>query len=458
MNLKLTHHLRIVLNFILIVGVCSPALSDSFSTNVAQIMERQTADYKNEVPATLSADASFQDILNYGMMHNAELKAAFYRWKASSHQINQAGSLEDPNISFRTFINEVETRVGPQKQMFGISQKIPFPGKLETKADIATTASRQKYAEYEKVKLQYLYEVKDAYFEFWFLHKMILVTEKNMELLKHFEGVAQSRYKSNIGSNQDLLKAQLELGKLENDLLTFNDYKHPITARLNAVLNRPIDAFLEAPAELHHQIIPLDDQLILSVFYENNPDLENATLRIEENKKRVWLARLDYLPDFMIGYDYVHIDERPLTMMDNGKDASSLIFSANVPLWLGKQASRLEEAKSNQRFSEANKIQIENNLLAKIKMITYRIKDAQRQIQLYRDALVPKAEQSLKASEAAYSAGSVDFLNLIDSERSLLAFQLSYYKAIRDYEQRFAEIEMIVGQSLRGYIDEPSAK
>ncbi|MCA9396045.1 MAG: TolC family protein, partial [Candidatus Omnitrophica bacterium] len=164
--------------------------------------------------------------------------------------------------------------------------------------------------------------------------------------------------------------------------------------------------------------------------------------------------RLDYLPDFMLGYDYIRVDNRPLAMVDNGKDASSVMVSMNVPLWLQKQNGRLSESKSDQIASEAESIQIEKNLLSKIKMTIFKLKDAQRQIQLYRDALVPKAEQSLKASETAYSSGSVEFLNLIDSERSLLNFQLAYYRSIRDYEQRFAELEMIVGQPLRGSHDE----
>lgn len=406
--------------------------------------------YKETVTDELSEAISLQEALRYGALQNAGLRGAFYDWKASVHDIKQSTSWDDPQFSFKFFIDEVETRVGPQKEMFSVSQKVPFPGKLYTQGKAATAISRQKYSEYQKAKLQYFYELKDAYFEFWFLYKNILVTEKNKELLEHFEGVAQSKFKSSMASNQDLLKAQVELGKLENDLLTLNDYRRPIVARLNAVLNRDVNMAIGWPEEINHEVKGLEESLVFEKFHENNPDLEKATQRIEEAKKKVWLARLDYLPDTTVAFDYINVDKGPLNVSDNGQNASALMFKVNVPLWYGKQKSQVDEAKALREAAEAQHEQLDNDLSAKIKMIYFKIQNAERQIKLYRDALVPKAEQSLKASETAYSGGKVDFLNLIDSERTLLNFQLSYYKAIRDYEQRLAELEMMVGESLRG--------
>jgi len=398
----------------------------------------------------LTENIELKEALDYGILNNAALKAAFYEWKASVHEIKQSTSLEDPQVSFKLGIDHVETRLGPQEQAYSVSQHIPFPGKLYTQGTQALAVSRQKYDEYQKVKLQYFYELKDAYFEYWYLYKNILVTEKNQELLEHFEGVAQSKFKSSLASNQDLLKAQVELGKLENDLLTLNDYRMTIVARLNAVLNRSVDMAIGWPEEIDHEVKSLDEKLVFERFEEHNPDLEKAAQRIEETKKKVLLARLDYLPDVNVSFDYIRVGKGPMEVADNGRDATAVMFKVNVPLWYGKQKSQVDEAKALRESAESQQEQLENDLAAKIKMIYFRIKDAERQINLYRNALIPKAEQSLKASETAYSGGRVDFLNLIDSQRTLLSFQLSYYKAIRDYEQRIAELEMMVGESLRG--------
>jgi outer membrane protein, heavy metal efflux system len=406
--------------------------------------------YRETVIDELTEAISLNEALRYGLLKNASLRAAFYEWKAVVHQVKQATSLEDPQFAFKMGINHVETRLGPQERAYSVSQHLPLPNKLLVRGEEAVAMSRQKYAAYQKAKLQYFYELKDAYFEYWFLYKNILVAEKNKELLVHFEGVAQSKFKSGLASNQDLLKAQVELGKLENDILTLHDYRKPIMARLNSVLNRDVQMAIGWPETIHHEVRALEEQLIFQEFYENNPDLEEAAQRIEATKKKVWLARLDYLPDLNVSFDYISIGNGPMDVPDNGQDASAVMFKVNVPLWYGKQKSQLEEAKALRASAKSQHEQLENDLSAKIKMIFFKIQDAKRQIQLYRDALVPKAEQSLKASETAYSGGKVDFLNLIDSERTLLDFQLSYYKAIRDYEQRFAELEMMVGESLRG--------
>lgn len=433
----------------MILSVSSVAMAGVSRDEKREIKSTHKA-YKETITDELTEAISLEEALRYGALQNASLRGAFYQWKASVHDIKQSTSWDDPQFSFKFFIDEVETRVGPQKEMFSISQKVPFPGKLYTQGKASTAVSRQKYADYQKTKLQYFYELKDAYFEFWFLYKNILVTEKNKELLEHFEGVAQSKFKSGLASNQDLLKAQVELGKLENDILTLNDYRRPIVARLNAVLNRDVNMSIGWPEEIDHEVKPLEEQIVFESFQENNPDLEKASQRIEETKKKVWLARLDYLPDTTVAFDYINVDKGPLNVSDNGQNASALMFKVNVPLWYGKQKSQVDEAKALRESAVAQQEQLENDLSAKIKMIYFKIQDAERQIKLYRDALVPKAEQSLKASETAYSGGKVDFLNLIDSQRTLLNFQLSYYKAIRDYEQRLAELEMMVGESLRG--------
>ncbi len=435
----------------ILVGVCfSPTAMARLSRDEKRELKSIHKIYENNLTDELSESLSLEEALQYGSLYNAALRGAFYQWKASTHDIKQATSLEDPEISFQFYVKEIESREDSQKQMYSISQKIPFPGKLYTEGQAATAMSRQKHADYQKVKLQYYYEVKDAYLEYWFLYKNILVTEKNKELLAHFEGVAQSKFKSSLTTNQDLLKAQVELGKLENDLLTLNDYREPIVARLNAVLNRSVEVAIAWPEEIRHKIEALDEQFVFEKLVEHNPDLEKAAQRIEEAKKKVLLARLDYLPDTMVAFDYFSMAKGPMDISDNGKDEAALMFTVNVPLWYGKQKSQADEADALKKSAESYQQQVGNNLAAKIKMVYFKIKNAERQINLYRNALIPKAEQSLKASESAYSSGGIDFLNLIDSQRTLLNFQLSYYKAIRDYEQRFAELEMMVGESLRG--------
>ena len=111
-----------------------------------------------------SAKLTLASILHEGSLANPALKKAFYEWKAAVQQITQARSLEDPQFTFKQFLNEVETRVGPQRQAFAVMQEIPFPGKLYERGKAATAEARQKYADFEKVRLTTVYELKDVFF------------------------------------------------------------------------------------------------------------------------------------------------------------------------------------------------------------------------------------------------------------------------------------------------------
>jgi outer membrane protein TolC len=97
---------------------------------------------------------------------------------------------------------------------------------------------------------------------------------------------------------------------------------------------------------------------------------------------------------------------------------------------------------------EQEKINTENTLLAKAAQSYYDYGDSIRRIRLYQDTLIPKGEELLQASETAYKAGTIDFLSLIDSQRLLLDYYLSYQRALADNRQKLAELEMLVGVEL----------
>ncbi len=401
---------------------------------------------KREILLSEKDQITLDELLRYGSLQNERLKASFYAWKSSVEKIAKEQSLDDPQISFKTFIEEVETRVGPQKNKYGVSQKFPFFGKLRIKGGIATDISRQKYADYQKTKLDLFYQITYVYLEYWYLYTSISVTRENEKLLIRLEKVAQEKFRSSQKSNQDLLKVQIELGKIANDLLSLEDYKAPLIARINALLNREPHAFLGDPQNVEYVLIDLPtEELVSQVLLKNNPDLKKARQRIEETKKKIRIAKLDYFPDFSIGFDYTQIDKGPLNVSDNGDDAVALMVKVNIPLWFQKQSSQLHSAMSQNTAVSSEHAQLMRDLVSKLQMLFFKMRDADRQIRLYKDALIPKIEQSLYATEISYKSGRSDFSSLIDTERELLHFRLSYYRAIRDYEQIKAELEMIIG-------------
>lgn len=391
--------------------------------------------------------AGVEEYIRIALLNNPGLKSAFYDWKAALKKVPQATSLDDPQFTYSWYIEEVETRVGAQEQAFNIMQKFPFLGKLEARGDAAIAKANQMRAKYEAKKLNLVYEVKDSYHEYAYLSKAIRITAENQQLLENFEKVAQIKYKTGEAQNADLLKAQVELGKIANDLITLKDFKKPVQARLNASLNIPSDCELPFPTNVNYSDSTVyDRQTLIDKFHKNNPQLKQRRFEVDEAKTKVLLSRLDFLPDVSVGATYIDTEARSgMVIPGNGEDPVILMFKVNVPIWYNRLFASLDEAKSYQSARQYSLKNQTNTLMTRIENVLYKWEDAKRQAALYGDALISKAQQSLKAAETDYRSGKRDFLGLIDSQRMLLAFNLTYLRAQSNAAQRLAELEMLLG-------------
>jgi outer membrane protein TolC len=398
----------------------------------------------------LTENSGLSDYLAYAALNNPGLEAAFNRFKAALEQVPQVKSLPDPRFNYKYFIEEVETRVGPQQQSFGISQLFPWFGKLDLRGDVATKGANAARQRYEAAKLKLFFEVKDAYYEYYYLAKSIAITKENVSLIKHLESVAQSRYKAAAGSHPDVIRAQVEMGKLEDRCAALLDLQQPIVARLNASLNRPVEADIPSPTEIQFdQVSVIDNELLVKLVAEN-PQLKALDLEITQSKKNIELAKKDHYPDFTFGVDFIETDDRPTSnLSDNGKDPVVASVSINIPLWRGKYAAGVRQARNRYFAARGQYKEKSNSLSWQLKMTLYSFRDAERKIDLYRNALLPKAKESLKVTESGFRAANSSFTDLIDAQRILLEFALSYERALANRSQSLAKLEMLVGQEIR---------
>jgi cobalt-zinc-cadmium efflux system outer membrane protein len=398
----------------------------------------------------LTESAGLSDCLEYAALHNPGLEAAFNRWKAALERVPQVSSLPDPRFSYRYFIQEVETRVGAQRQAFELSQAFPWFGKLDLRGDVALQAANTQRQLYEAAKLKLFFEVKDAYYEYYYLAKAIAVTRENVNLVKHMEGVTRTRFKTAAGTHPDVIRAQVELGKLEDRLRSLLDLRKPLGARLNAALNRPVEAELPWPGEFEIESISLTDQQLLTWMTQDNPELKALDFEINRQKQSIELARKDYYPDISLGVNYIDTAAAIGNMNphDSGKDPVAAMVSVNLPLWRDKYSAAVREAKHLYYSALHNKTDKTNTLGVQLKLALYHFRDAERKIDLYGNALLPKAGQSLKVTEADFQAGRGSFTDLIDAQRVLLEFQLAYERARADHEQSLAQLEMLIGKKI----------
>lgn len=451
-HLKCTLLLALAVAAIALTGCASARERNSFNEWKAQTETRhvsvkgESADH--ELPV-LDEHAILSDYLTYAALRNPGLEAAFNRWKAALEKILQVRTLPDPRFNYGYFIQEVETRVGPQRHRFGISQTFPWFGKLRLRGETALEEADAMQHQYEAAKLKLFYAVKNAYYDYYYLGRSIAVTEENIGLLRQFEEMARSKYEAGKALYADVIKAQVELDKLRDRLRTLRDLEGPTLAKLNAALNRPSEAKLPWPKSIPGDHIPLDDKDVESALVESNPELKSLDSQAEKEKKAIQLARREFFPDLTLGIDYIETGEAIMpSTKDSGKDPVIFMASINLPIWQGKYRSGVREARARYDAVTSQRTDRANALSSEVKMALFQYRDAARQIELYRDALIPKATQSLKVSQRAFEAGKVDFLSLIDAQRVLLEFELVYERALANHAQRYAEIEMLVGRDL----------
>jgi cobalt-zinc-cadmium efflux system outer membrane protein len=390
-----------------------------------------------------------EDYLRYASLNNANLKAMFEQWRAALEQIPQAEALPDPKFTYGYYIREVETRVGPQKHRFGIMQMFPWFGKIEARTDAAASSAKAARQRYEAAKLKLFFEVKDAYYEYAYLAAAVDIAKENLELIKHFEEVARTKYAAATAGHPDVIRAQVELAKLEDHLKTLEELRKPISARLNAVLNRQSFEILPWPQKEIFQKADVNRNQLIESLRARNPELNALDFETEAAKHRIELAKKNFWPDIGVGVDWIVTDEAIMPgVRDSGKDPVILMFTMNLPIWRDSYKAAELQAKAETARATQRKIEAENTLIAQAVRALYDFEDSGRKIKLYGDVLVPKAQELLGASETAYRGGTVDFLSLIDAQRTLLEYQLWYERAVTNNRQKLAELEMLAGTEL----------
>lgn len=400
-------------------------------------------------PPELAENAGLADYLACAALNNAGLEAAFNRWKAALERIPQARSLPDPRFTYNYYIEEVETRVGPQRQKFGLAQSFPWFGKLRLRGDAAAQAAAAARQAYEKTKLSLFYRVKAAYHEYWYLAQAIAVTREHLARVTNLEGVARTRFKAGTAPNSAMIQAQVELGKLDDRLRTLESLRAPIVATLNAALNRPTHLPLPWPRSLPEVTASFTDAQAMRRLAQSSPELRRLDHLVRKEAAGIGLARKNYYPDVSVGVDYVDTGDalNPETD-DSGKNPVMAMISVNLPLWHGAYRAAEREALLRRASAEAEREDTGRRLAADLKLALYHYRDAERKIGLYGDTLIPKAEQSLQVVQQGFEAGRTSFIALIDAQRLLLEFELAERRARTDRGQRLAEIEMLTGKEV----------
>ena len=392
-------------------------------------------------------------VIDEALRMNPELQSAKLRWDASTERVVQERALDDPVMGLTYFGEQVQTRVGEKQAGVSASQKIPFIGKLRLQGEVARNEAKVFGERYRTHEREVIAKAKSAFYELFWVHKLTNINEENRGLLKRFVKIAEVKYSTGRATQQDVLKAQVELSRIVNELITLEQLKGTSIARINTLLNRHPDVPLGTPEEIDITELTVSLKELYGKAKEISPELNILKYKIERDKAAYKLAKKQYFPDFTFGFNYTFIDDLPSSVMSSpigeSRDSYTGTLSMNIPIFQKrKRDAGVREANARLKSSEKAYKNMENMTLFGVKDYHFKVQTAERLVNLYRDSIIPQAEQSLKAAEIGYQAGKVDFLNLIDSQRVLLDFNLAFYRAVADFGINIAELERVVGIEL----------
>lgn len=404
---------------------------------------------------TLDKDASADTYVRYALANSPRLEVAMQRWRASAARVETEGVLPDPSVDAGVFLEEIETRTGPQEARFGFTQRVPWLGVLENRKDRASIEARAAWREVEAARLEVTEAVVAALHELAYLDASIRIASDNLRLLESFEGVARARYRVGAGTHPSLIRVQVELGKMEDRLAELRTMRPTYVSELNAALNRPSGAAVPTLPALPGRVVETGGEQLALRSRETNPSLLAMDERVEAARAGERVAKAEGMPDFAVGLDYIVTDEAVTPgLSGSGNDPILLRFGITLPISREKYDALEREAAALRLAAAGERTALANTIASQVRRAHFEHTDAHRRVALYETTLIPKAEESLESSLSAFRAGEASFLELLDTERTLLEFALALERARADRGSSLARLERLVGTDLQARLTE----
>jgi cobalt-zinc-cadmium efflux system outer membrane protein len=409
-----------------------------------------TATFGQEsMPQKTQAVTPLADVLQEAEQNNPQIQVARQGWKAAQQVPTQVSTLPDPQFQlqqvnvgsprpFAGYTNSDFAYVG-----MGVSQDLPYPGKLRLKAEIAKRDADVSQQQFESVRRSVLAGVKAAYFQLAYLSKTLGILDGDGELLKQAEKAADARYRSGMGNQQDLLRAQLEQTKLLREITMHHLEVAKVQAQLKELLDRSQSSPDLEPADISETALPYTYDELLAATKAQNPEIAGAEKMIEKQKLQVDLAHKDFYPDFNV--------QSMWQRTDPAQFRAYYMFSVGVrlPIYRGrKQRPELAQAEAELSRSHSE-LEVQSQEAASELKVQYETAQKTAELlKIYKEGLLPQARAGFQAGIAAYQNNRQDFQSLLSSFLDVLHLDEEYWQNTAERETAMARLEQLTGLSL----------
>lgn len=391
---------------------------------------------------------NLQDLVQEALENNPQLRAARNQSAAAKTRVNQATSWDAPQIGVEFFQTPVQSFPNPIKNGmetdYYVQQMIPFPGKLSAMGSAAESNAGMIDQDYQALQRKVIRDLKNAYYELYLAQRKIQVNTENQDLMRRFIEVARKQYEVGMGSHHDILRAQTELSTLINDGLILQQEEKVVESMINTILSRPANAPLGTVPDIDADIPRWTFEQIRPLALENRPELKSMNFNIEMNKADLTSSKREYFPDLMLKVMYKKMNETTPDFWD-------AMVGVSIPLapWSsGRYTSKVEENELNVKKAEDDYQAMLNMTLYEVQNALVKVQSNQSIVSLYKNTVIPQAEQTLESTISAYQTGKTEFLMLIDAYRMVLMSRLDYYMAVMNSMSSQAQLEQAVGLSI----------
>lgn len=410
--------------------------------------------YHEPGPIDLSGELDLGHLIEIAADRNPRLAAARQRWLASTERSAQARALPDPLLRYTEMIEPIETRVGPIERRFDLTQPIPWPGKLSAAGKVATERSKISELEYHIVLRDTIANVKVSYAEYLFLRKATRIVQQNRKLAQQLAEKASALYATSMKGERDVvtlfdsIKAQSQLSQLAYDFITLEELRLVEATNINSFLSRAPRAPLGEPRSQPFRLLNASVEQLYGLGLQYRQELQSAVHAISAAHEAERLAKLSRVPDFSVGVTYNMVGQAVTPSTESGNDAWGVSLGMTLPIWITKNRARISEARSLRMAAERDRQARIDDLMARITKVYFRLQNAERLVHLYKDSLIPQAEEAMEIAEQWRDVGRDTIGRYLEAQSVWLNFQLAYHRALADYEQMVARMEQLVGTSL----------
>lgn len=325
-----------------------------------------------------------------------------------------------------------------------LMQMIPFPGKLGLAGRVASERAEAERARARDVAWDTRARAAMAFYELYRMDQSVRVAAQTLRVLRDFGKTAETMYAVGEGLQTDVLRAQVEIARMSEDIIRMQTERIAAAARLNALLAKPASAELGPPARpaFPETLPPLDS--LVAEAERRRPMVLAAQAEVRAADAGVRSARREIWPDFQLGIQY---GQRP---MEGGTDHMvSLMLGMNVPIFAGsRQLAMRREAAAMRQMAQADLAAMQADTRGRVAEVYAGVERARRLGDLYRRTILLQARTTVAAALSAYRVGKVDFMTVVDGQMTANRYHQDLFTLEAERGQALAELEMLLGRTL----------